>query len=107
MENKQYKLDKLEQWHPHLDFSTSVYTKATEKITVICPTHGEFSKRYSDFKELSGCPSCGKEKIKIKSFFIRLFHPITNPVVIMALAKYNPLICIILFNTILLPPFSS
>ena len=67
MENKQYKLDKLEQWHPHLDFSKAIYTKATEKITVICSTHGEFSKRYSDFKELSGCPSCGKEKMKIKN----------------------------------------
>lgn len=83
MENKQYKLDKLKQWHPHLDFSKAIYTKATEKITVICSTHGEFSKRYSDFKELSGCPSCGKEKMKIK-------NSLTQEEFIEKVSKINP-----------------
>ena len=56
-------INKLKKWHPDLDFTKTVYVRATEKISVICPIHGEFTKRYSDFSESSGCPSCGKQKI--------------------------------------------
>ena len=67
MKNKQDKILKLQEWHPDLNFSEAGYTKATEKIKVICPIHGEFYKRYSDFKETSGCPSCGKDRMKVKN----------------------------------------
>lgn len=60
-------LNKLKEWHPNLDFSKTIFKGASKSITVVCPTHGKFTKRYSDFKETSGCPSCGKERMKFKN----------------------------------------
>ena len=38
-------LNKLKEWHPNLDFSETIFKGATKSITVICPTHGKFTKR--------------------------------------------------------------
>ena len=53
-------IERLKQWHPNIDFSNSVYEGALKKVTAICPIHGEFSKRFADFSETSGCPKCGR-----------------------------------------------
>ncbi len=56
-------INKLIQWHPDIDFSNSVYIKASEPIEAICSIHGKFTKRYSDFKSNSGCPLCGQQRM--------------------------------------------
>ena len=69
MLKNQHKLNKLREWHPTLNFNNSIYTKSTEKIEVVCPIHGKFTRRYSDFSESSGCPICsrakGNDKLKL------------------------------------------
>lgn len=40
------------------DYSKSVYTKAVEKIIIICKIHGEFSQRADWHKNGGGCPKC-------------------------------------------------
>ena len=46
------------------DYSKTVYTKSTEKVYIICPEHGEFWQVPSSHLSGSGCPYCGKEKVK-------------------------------------------
>ena len=45
------------------DYSKSIYTKATERINIICKKHGMFSQRASDHLSGYGCPKCGYEKV--------------------------------------------
>lgn len=40
------------------DYSKSVYTGYDEKITIICPVHGEFQQRVSSHLEGNGCNLC-------------------------------------------------
>ena len=43
------------------DYSQVEYTRALDKVTIICPTHGPFSQRPSCHVSLEqGCPTCGK-----------------------------------------------
>lgn len=44
---------------PNYDFSKAVYTKSKNKITVICPIHGEFESIYNNMKSKGkGCAKC-------------------------------------------------
>jgi hypothetical protein len=43
------------------DYSASVYTKANNNLTIICPNHGEFEQRAAEHTSGSGCPTCGIE----------------------------------------------
>lgn len=47
------------------DYSETVYTKSTDKITVICPKHGAFRMRASVFKSGRGCQECASENKKL------------------------------------------
>jgi hypothetical protein len=52
------------------DYSKSIYRSSSEKITIICKTHGEFEQTPSMHKSGDGCPKC-KESVgekKIRSF---------------------------------------
>lgn len=40
------------------DYSKSVYTVATDKITIICPIHGPFKQKANNHLQGQGCPSC-------------------------------------------------
>ena len=43
------------------DYSKTVYTKAKEKVCIICPVHGEFwQKADKHMNEGCGCPKCSK-----------------------------------------------
>lgn len=45
----------------HYDYSKVVYdesTNANSKVTIICPTHGEFEQSVASHKKGQGCPSC-------------------------------------------------
>jgi len=44
------------------DYSKTVYTRATEKVLINCPIHGDFSQLPNNHKK-SGCPKCGNIKI--------------------------------------------
>lgn len=47
------------------DYSKVVYTKSNEKITIICPMHGEFLQRPSDhLNSQQGCPKCKSSKME-------------------------------------------
>ncbi len=40
------------------DYSKTVYTKRREKVTIICPKHGEFEQEAAVHKNGHGCPKC-------------------------------------------------
>lgn len=44
------------------DYSKVKYTKCTEKVCIICPTHGEFWQVASDHLSGCGCPKCYYER---------------------------------------------
>lgn len=44
------------------DYSKSVYTKSKEKLTIICPIHGEFKQTPNMHLKGQGCPLCGNKK---------------------------------------------
>lgn len=53
------------------DYSKAVYVKNSEKITIICKLHGEFSQTPSDHLTGKGCNNCGIERTKCsKGHFI-------------------------------------
>ena len=63
------------------DLSKIEYINYNSKITVICPTHGEFSIRTDHFLEGKGCPKCGNkrgaDKLRMtKEKFIEKSHKI-------------------------------
>lgn len=51
-----------ERWGDRFDYSKAVYTKANEKVTIICKIHGEFSQRAIGHTNGRGCKKCGVEK---------------------------------------------
>ena len=42
------------------DYSKAVYISATEKVVVICKTHGEFAQSPNKHKSGRGCPECAE-----------------------------------------------
>tara|TARA_R110000851_G_scaffold196748_2_gene347774 strand:+ start:1033 stop:2163 length:1131 start_codon:yes stop_codon:yes gene_type:complete len=47
------------------NYSKVEYNKWEDKLTIICPHHGEFQQRYKDHKKaIYGCPSCAKYGFK-------------------------------------------
>lgn len=45
------------------DYSKIIFTKMHDKVTIICPIHGEFEQTLSKhISKNQGCPKCGKEK---------------------------------------------
>lgn len=49
--------------HPSYDFSRAVYKGAKVKVTVVCPTHGEFQITPADLLGGHGCKSCFKDAL--------------------------------------------
>ena len=65
------------------DYSKTVYNKMHEKITVICPEHGEFQITPSKHRIGQGCPKCGTlKRAKSQSYdnesFIELLQKVHN-----------------------------
>jgi hypothetical protein len=48
------------------DYSQTKYTKALEKLKIICPKHGVFEQLATTHLKGSGCHGCGREKINEK-----------------------------------------
>lgn len=46
------------------DYSKTNYTGRTNKVTIICPTHGEFEQTAKDHLNGSGCLKCARMKQK-------------------------------------------
>ena len=46
------------------DYSSTVYSKSSEPVTIICEKHGKFIQRASHHLGGRGCPLCGTDKIK-------------------------------------------
>lgn len=56
-------LDKARKVHGNkYDYSKLIYTKSTEKVTIICPKHGEFTQVAASHLMGCGCPKCGTEQ---------------------------------------------
>ena len=54
------------------DYSKAVYESAISKITIICPTHGEFQQRPANHYIGRGCRECGGNKpLTVKRFIER------------------------------------
>lgn len=50
------------------DYSKSIYKNSMEKITIGCPTHGEFKQKAGNHLRY-GCPECGKDRrLEVLSF---------------------------------------
>ena len=52
------------------DYSKSIYTRAKEKICIICPDHGEFWQEANSHLKGHGCPGCSGNKRLTKKEFI-------------------------------------
>ena len=51
----------------YYDYSKAEYKGPFEKLTIICPKHGEFEQRASDHLSGYGCKECGKAKVRQKN----------------------------------------
>lgn len=40
------------------DYTKTIYTRSTDKITITCPTHGDFTQLAADHKRGNGCSKC-------------------------------------------------
>lgn len=49
------------------DYSKVNYTKSSNKVTIICPKHGEFQQIAQDHLQSKGCPKCAYEQNGINS----------------------------------------
>lgn len=57
------RINKLKEIHGDIyDYSKTVSSKNSDMIIVICPTHGEFTQRYSDHLAENGCQKCSESK---------------------------------------------
>ena len=77
-------IDEFHQIHrDKYDYSKTVHNKMHEKITVICPEHGEFQITPSKHRIGQGCPKCGiLKRAKNQSYdnesFIKLLQRVHN-----------------------------
>ena len=53
------------------DYSKVNYTNNREKVTIICPIHGEFVQKPLDHLHGCGCPECGKTLDKSEKFVLK------------------------------------
>lgn len=54
------------------DYSKVVFTRMKDKITIICPKHGEFEQRAIEHLGGSGCPKCvHQERTFTKEEFVK------------------------------------
>lgn len=61
--NKETIIEKAKKVHEdRYDYSKVVDTVSTQKICVICPTHGEFWQLLPNHLQGHGCPLCGDER---------------------------------------------
>lgn len=64
-------LEKIRLIHNNFyDYSKVIFTKISEKIVIICPTHGKFEQLAKNHLKGIGCKKCGYEsqsKIKISN----------------------------------------
>lgn len=57
-------IEKSQQKHgDRYDYSNVAYTKSCDKVTIICPEHGEWEQRPNDHLMGCGCPGCKFDKI--------------------------------------------
>jgi hypothetical protein len=76
------------------DYSKVVYVGNKDKITIICPKHGEFSQRPNDHLTGYGCKKCQYEKISkenkfTNNIFIEKANKKHNNTYDYSLVKYN------------------
>lgn len=59
-------LEDVRKVNPQYDYSKfeATFTKVSEKVTVICREHGEFSMTVAHLKKGKGCRQCGLEKTR-------------------------------------------
>lgn len=50
------------------DYSKVEFTRAMDRVTIICPEHGEFHQRANNHLSGVGCPKCGKEQTRQRLF---------------------------------------
>ena len=61
--NEEYKDLVNQTHHGYYDLSLVNYTRGTDKVKVICPTHGEFQIQAKRLLRGCICPQCAKEKV--------------------------------------------
>jgi hypothetical protein len=70
-------IEKATQVHEGFyDYSKTVYTYSKDKVTIICPKHGEFEQIARNHLFGAGCPKCFKEKSKVETELIEYLKEI-------------------------------
>lgn len=65
-------IEKCQELHKNkYDYSKSVYTKASAKITIICPHHGPYSSAAILHINGHGCNACYRSPITTESFILK------------------------------------
>ena len=58
-------IERCNKTHNHkFDYSKLIYNGKRNKVTIICPIHGEFEQCAANHMNGQGCPECGKEKVQ-------------------------------------------
>ena len=77
------RIKELKKLEPKYDYSLITkewwqknYKNTYTKIPIICPIHGKFEIRLSDFKNGNRCPKCSKYSKKSREYYISLFKKI-------------------------------
>ena len=60
------------------DYSKVVYINSRSKITITCPTHGDFEQQAGKHLQKRGCPNCNKSKKSSTEEFIEKANNIHN-----------------------------
>ena len=73
-------LNRIKEIHKNkdFDFSKVVYNGGNEKVTVICPKHGEFNIKAMNLLVGNGCPICRMPKLEIVVKNILIDNDIKN-----------------------------
>lgn len=70
--NKEEFIEKARKVHgDKYDYSKVELTKVKDKVTIICPEHGEFIQEANSHLQGRGCPICAGKKFSLKNFINR------------------------------------
>ncbi len=62
LDNNEFLLRANEIHHNKYDYSKAQYITSSQKITIVCPIHGEFQQTPNSHLSGRGCPDCGRSR---------------------------------------------
>ena len=65
------------------------YINNKTKVTITCPSHGDFQQTPSDHLSAKGCPDCGGKKYRTKKSFIEKANKVHNSIYNYSLTDFS------------------